>query len=115
MEKELLPIGSVVLLKGAKKRLMVTGYYSMPLGTSNEKVYDYNGCSFPEGIIDSKKCLLFNHSEIENIYYYGLKDQEQVEFINELTSAMDEDKKEENKKDVESTNPADLNFDISNN
>ena len=40
------------------------------------KIYDYVGCLYPEGIIDSKKNIVFNHSEIDLIYYLGYQDSE---------------------------------------
>ena len=74
-----LPIGTVVLLKGATKRLMITGVCSYDEQT-RDKAYDYTGCLYPEGIISSKKMALFDHSQIEKIYYLGLRDKEEIEF-----------------------------------
>ena len=55
MNDKLLPIGSVVLLKEAKKRLMIIGYYPTIISEEgNTTTYDYSGCLFPEGIIDSE-------------------------------------------------------------
>ena len=65
MIKEYLPIGSVVILKGAKKRLMITGYCMRDLGS--KKQYDYSGCLYPEGILDTKETALFDHEQIETI------------------------------------------------
>ena len=72
-----LPIGSVVLLKEATKRVMIVGF----IATSKEikdKVFDYIGCLYPEGIFDSNKNLLFNHDQIEKIYALGYEDDEWV-------------------------------------
>ncbi len=73
--EKFLPIGTICDLKGAKKKVMIIGY----LGTSptiNNNVKDYIGCIFPEGIISSDKSLLFNHEDIERVYYIGFKDDE---------------------------------------
>lgn len=78
-----LPIGTVVLLKGGKKRLMITGFCSYDEAAKN-KAYDYTGCLYPEGIISSKQMALFNHSQIEKIYYLGLRDEEEKEFKHNL-------------------------------
>ena len=48
MEKEFLPVGSVVLLKGGTKRVMVTGFCSVD-NDDTTKIYDYTGCLYPEG------------------------------------------------------------------
>lgn len=78
-----LPIGTVVLLKGGKKRLMITGFCSYDDAT-RDRAYDYTGCLYPEGIISSKQMALFNHSQIEKIYYLGLRDDEEKAFKQNL-------------------------------
>lgn len=84
-----LPIGTVVLLKGGKKRLMVCGFCAFDESNKN-KVYDYTGCLFPEGIISSKQLALFDHSQIERIYYLGLSDQEEKGFKLKLNKSLQE-------------------------
>lgn len=74
-----LPIGTVVLLKGGKKRLMITGFCSYDLANKT-KAYDYTGRLYPEGIITSKETALFNHNQIEKIYFLGYSDQEEKNF-----------------------------------
>ena len=46
----LLPIGSVVLLNEAEKKLMIIGI----LQRNGEEVFDYVGCPYPEGLLDSE-------------------------------------------------------------
>ena len=78
-----LPIGSIVLLKGAKKRIMIIGF----MASSNEtkdKVFDYMGCIYPEGVISSDQSLVFNHDQIDKIYYIGYSDKEEKEFSMKL-------------------------------
>ncbi len=82
-----LPIGTVVLLKGAKKRLMITGFCSYDEATK-DKAYDYTGCLYPEGMISSKQTALFNHSQIEKIFYLGLSDQEEKQFKQKLVTEV---------------------------
>lgn len=80
MNKEkYLPIGSVVLLKNAKKRIMITGFAAKGKETG-DKVFDYLGCLFPEGVISSDKNLLFNHDQIDKLYYIGYSDKDEKEF-----------------------------------
>ena len=85
-----LPIGTVVMLKGGKKRAMITGFCSIS-GDDKSKVYDYSGCLYPEGFISSNQTLLFDHSQIEKIYYLGLVDAEEKQFkqrLNEMINKM---------------------------
>ena len=83
--KNYLPMGSVVLLKGAKKRLMICGWLQQKAyGT----MYDYSGCLFPEGIINSDELVLFNDEDIETLFYLGMQDSEQMAFSNEIKKRM---------------------------
>ena len=82
-----LPLGTVVLLKGAKKRLMITGFCSFD-EEKKDKMYDYTGCLYPEGIITSKQMALFDHSQIEKIFYLGLRDNEEKEFKKKLVTEL---------------------------
>lgn len=85
--EKFLPIGTVVMLKGAKKRLMITGFCSYDLET-RKKAYDYTGCLYPEGIITSKQTALFDHNQIEKIYFLGYSDQEEKNFKMKLIQEL---------------------------
>ena len=85
-----LPIGSVVILKDAKKRLMLTGYASIDMA-KKDKVYDYNGVMYPEGVIMSDQSLLFNHEDIDNVFFLGYRDEEGEKFNKELNNIMTEE------------------------
>ncbi len=92
MKKEYLPIGSVVLLKGATKRIMVTGFY---VKDENNNVYDYMGVLYPEGVIDSNKNLLFNHEQIDKVFFIGFIDIEEQEFKSKLNKIIEEEENKE--------------------
>ena len=96
MNKELLPIGSVVLLKEGEKRLMITGYYSIS-EDSPDKIYDYCGCLYPEGVISSEEIYVFDHAQIDKISFTGYIDEEEKAFKINLAEAVKEmnNKKEE--------------------
>ena len=78
-----LPIGSVVLMKEAKKRIMITGYVAKTAETG-DKIWDYIGCLWPEGTISSDKNLLFDHKDIQQIFAIGYSDDEQKKFMEVL-------------------------------
>lgn len=82
-----LPIGTVCILKNAKKRVMVTGFAAKGKETG-DKMFDYIGCLYPEGVISSDKNLLFNHDQIDKIFYMGYVDEEQKELMNKLKSYL---------------------------
>ena len=79
--KELLPIGSVVLLKDATKSLMIIG--TMQIDDSGTK-YDYISCVFPEGYINADTFFLFNHEDIEKVHFVGCINAESQTYIQSL-------------------------------
>ncbi len=78
-----LPIGSVALLKGGTKKVMVTGFCSVA-EENQEKIYDYTGCIYPEGYLDFDQICLFDHNQIEKVFYVGYSDEEDKNFKEEL-------------------------------
>lgn len=90
-----LPVGSIVLLSGGTKRLMITGY-CMQTEERPGVIYDYSGCLYPEGVIRSDVTSVFNHDQIEKIDFVGFIDDEGKAFTNELSQKL-EDVQEHNK------------------
>ena len=74
MKEKYLPIGTVVTLKKATKKIMIIGY--CPVEREHNQMYDYSACLYPEGVIDSNRMLLFNHDQIETIHFEGYNDEE---------------------------------------
>ena len=91
MEEKLLPIGSVVKLKNGQKRLMITGFLQMEQDEKGQKnIWDYSGCLYPEGMLTSEANYVFNHSQIEEVHFIGLVDEEEEEFKKKLKEAIEE-------------------------
>ena len=88
--KSLLPIGSVVLLNGGEKRLMICGRVQTDVATG--KTYDYSACFYPDGIISSKELFMFNNENIRKIFFIGFQDGEEFafrQFMEEQLSAKE--------------------------
>ena len=86
--EKFLPIGTVVLLKNGKKEVMITSYCIFPNNTeikegqevkATKKMYEYGGCIYPEGILDSNMVCAFDHNQIEKICYMGYETEQQKE------------------------------------
>ena len=88
MYENLLPIGSVVLLKGGDKRVMIICRISAP--TEEGKVYDYGACLYPEGVIDPNEIYFFDHDFIERTYFIGFQDSEELRFREEVLGKLGE-------------------------
>lgn len=84
----LLPIGSVVLLKGANHRLMIIGYCQRLL-SEPDKVYDYVACLYPEGFISAEKNMLFDRDQIDKVYAVGYMTDGQFAFSEKMESAIE--------------------------
>ena len=78
-----LPVGSVVILKGATKKVMVTGFCIVPDGDPT-KMFDYSGCLYPEGMLSSKETAVFNHDQIDRVFFLGYVDEDEVKFKTQL-------------------------------
>lgn len=93
MREKYLPIGTVVLLKGGRKRAMITGFCSVAQ-ENQEKIYDYSGCVYPEGYLSSNQVCLFDHDQIEKIFFLGYEDEEERVFkdkLNKIVSSIEEE------------------------
>ena len=73
-----LPIGSVVLLKGATKRIMICG--RLQENTKDHKYYDYCACLYPEGVLDPDELYLFQEEDIDKVFFIGMQDAEEFAF-----------------------------------
>lgn len=90
MAARLMPIGSVIKLKEAEKRLMIIGVFQR---NGDGEAYDYIGCPYPEGYIDSETMFLFNHQDIADVSYLGYDDIERQAFVKMLENAFEESNK----------------------
>lgn len=88
MYENLLPLGSVVLLKGGNKRVMITGRIQARAG--EKKVYDYSACWYPEGIISPQEMFFFDHEAIDQLFFVGFQDEEELSFRNQKLASLGE-------------------------
>lgn len=75
----LLPPGSVVLTKGAVKRLQIIGYVQADVETG--KLFDYAAVPYPEGFLDKDHVLRFQMDAVEKIYAIGHLDEGAYQFL----------------------------------
>ncbi len=86
--QELLPIGSVVLLKGAESKLMITG--RIVCDEKMEHIYDYVGVIYPLGMSGEADQYFFDRDAIDIPFFIGYQDEEELEFRNEVLAEIDE-------------------------
>ncbi len=88
MYKDLLPIGSVVLLKGGNKRVMICGRIITRSG--EDVIYDYAACYYPEGIVDANQMVFFQRDAIATIFFIGFQDQEELLYHEKVLDQLGE-------------------------
>lgn len=81
--KDLLPIGSVVILKKGKKRVMIFGVKQTDNNSGIE--YDYISVLYPEGNLGDKAQFLFNHEDIDTVFFKGYHDSDRDRFLENLS------------------------------
>ncbi|MCH4193365.1 MAG: DUF4176 domain-containing protein [Butyrivibrio sp.] len=84
--KNILPVGTVVLLKEHDIKVMICGYCQ----TSDDWDYamDYSGLPFPVGYYGEDKIIPFNEDQIDRIVAMGLEDDEEQEFVDKLKKVI---------------------------
>ena len=86
MIKDLLPIGSVVMLRNAKKPLMIFGIKQLATERPDEE-FDYIGVMYPEGFLSAEHNFLFNQDDINDIVFTGYNNPERESFIEFMEEA----------------------------
>ena len=89
--KNLLPIGSVVTVKDANKKMMIIGI----LQKNKDVCYDYMAVLYPEGYLTQKQIYLFNHDDIEEVHFLGFMGVDYQVFRNNLVNILEDMENEE--------------------
>ena len=82
----ILPNGTIILLEGGNKKLMIYGRKQLHLDeekVENEQdldMYDYIGVPYPEGFIDQEHTYLFNYENIAQVIFEGFQNEEEEKF-----------------------------------
>ena len=81
-----LPVGSIVLLKGATQNVIIRGF--APIEHGQAKVWDYLGAPYPIGVISSDKNLLFDNEQIDKVIAKGYSDDTEKLFRMEMEQSL---------------------------
>ena len=88
MFEHLLPLGSVVCVRGGSKRLMIIGRVQARVGSS--RIYDYSACRYPEGILTPGELFFFDHDAVSQLFFVGFQDEEELVFRNDVLGGLGE-------------------------
>lgn len=89
MLNNMLPLGSVITLDGASKKLMIVGV--MLQNEEDHKVYDYLGLPYPEGYVDDETLFLFMEKDIKEVHFVGYMDAETQLFRAEIQKNLEKE------------------------
>lgn len=100
--KELLPLGSIVLLEEGLQKLVVVGrgVVYTDQATDKDTFADYMAVLYPTGL-NPETTIFFNHENIDKVIFKGFSDEEETRFLEvylEWKSDLDKSGKEENQK-----------------
>lgn len=85
--KNLMPIGSVVRLKEANKKLMIIGIKQM--NAEKGTVKDYIGVMYPEGYLNREVFFTFDEDDIEETIFEGYCSEEQKTFLEQVSEVLE--------------------------
>lgn len=80
--KNILPVGSIVELKGKNAhKVMIAGYHA---ASKDGKIFDYFTVPYPMGLIAPSEYLLMNENVIASVVFEGYRTPESDSFIEGL-------------------------------
>lgn len=94
----MLPIGSIVHVKGHKQKLMILNRGPEITQDGETKMYDYSACLYPYGL-DPKKVYYFDEEDIEEIIFEGYRDEDEMKFLNFYKKWLEKSNTPEKEKD----------------
>ncbi len=105
MKEKFLPVGTVVMLEGGNKKIMVNGFCAID-PTQPNVMYDYSGVLYPEGALSSDQALLFDHKQIVEIIHMGLEGDEHRKFNLKMKMLLEKLAEQNNNNANNTTNSA---------
>ncbi|EOB3457214.1 DUF4176 domain-containing protein [Enterococcus hirae] len=101
--EELLPIGSIVLLKEGLQKLMIVGRGTIYTDqeTGKDTFADYMAVLYPTGL-NPETTIFFNHENIDQVVFRGYSDEEELRFL-EVYEEWKKNLENSSKKEQQST------------
>ncbi|WP_057821314.1 DUF4176 domain-containing protein [Schleiferilactobacillus perolens] len=89
MEKtEFLPLGSVVMLTGVIKRIVIVQRaIELNQEDGGTKYYDYGAILYPEGLVEDQ-LVYFNQEDISRLIFKGFSDDDDTIMVEQLNEAL---------------------------
>ena len=91
MDKTYLPLGSVVVLKGSTKKMMIISRAMATQLDQGMVYFDYGACLFPEGLLGDK-VFYFNQEDILQTIHEGFVNEDEKLMQENIRSAVAQSK-----------------------
>lgn len=85
--KNYLPLGSIVVLKGASKKMMIYG--RAQVAKASGKMYDYVACLYPQGFVKADMLLAFNEEQIDQVLFTGYTDEDEGAYVQRMNELIE--------------------------
>ena len=96
--EKFLPIGTVVMLKGGTKPIMITSFCIFPTGKVYDRYgevnkeglhsFDYGAVFYPEGYLSSDRTFGFKHNQIAKVLFKGYQTEKHNAYSKGLNEMM---------------------------
>ncbi|MCR5128508.1 MAG: DUF4176 domain-containing protein [Lachnospiraceae bacterium] len=86
--KGLLPIGSVVRIEEIEQYLVISGRIVCAEG--DDKIYDYVGFPYPEGMGRGDDLLFFDKEDIAQVFFIGFQDETELIYRTQILDELGE-------------------------
>lgn len=90
LEKEFLPVGSVVSIRFNTNKFMIMGFCTVEGNT--KKIYDYCAVLYPSGLENLDDVVMFNRDIVKKVHHLGYINDEEKEFKKALQDAIENKK-----------------------
>ncbi|EKJ3581710.1 TPA: DUF4176 domain-containing protein [Enterococcus faecalis] len=80
INNHILPLGSVVILKGGDIKLIIVGRAQLFNNEGTIGYFDYSALGYPQGVIAESEFAFFNDEDIEKVLFEGYRDEQEVAF-----------------------------------
>lgn len=82
-----LPLGSVVIMKGSVKKLVIVARAMNVNVKGTQAFFDYAACTYPEGMYKDQ-LMYFQHKDIMKVVFEGYSDEDDRMMINNIHDAL---------------------------
>lgn len=86
-EKEFLPLGSVVIVKGSVKKLVIIARAMLADIKGERKYFDYGACTYPEGVI-GENMFYFQAEDITEVIAKGYADEDDRRMVENIQEQL---------------------------